>query len=53
MELAFIPLFKGSKTKKAQEEFDQGMVFYETQRYEEALNSFKKASNLFKGGDNK
>ncbi len=53
MELAFMPLFKGSKTKKAQEEFDQGMVFYETQRYEEALDCFQKASKLFKGGDQK
>lgn len=48
-----MPLFKRSKTKKAQEEFDHGMVFYETQRYEEALESFKKSTKLFTGGDQK
>ncbi|MFX0014681.1 MAG: hypothetical protein ACFFB2_06025 [Promethearchaeota archaeon] len=48
-----MPFFKGSKIKKAQEEFDQGMVLYETQRYNEALESFKKATKLFAGGDQK
>ena len=48
-----MPLFKGSKTKKGQEEFDQGMIFYETQRYQEALESFKKSTKLFAGADQK
>ncbi|UCE14673.1 MAG: hypothetical protein JSV04_05690 [Candidatus Heimdallarchaeota archaeon] len=48
-----MPFFKGSKTKKGQEEFDRGMVFYESQRYEEALESFKKSAKLFDGADQK
>ena len=35
-----MPLFKGSKTKRGQEEFDQGMAFYESQRYDEAIKEF-------------
>ncbi|MHA2223806.1 MAG: hypothetical protein ACXAC8_01185 [Candidatus Hodarchaeales archaeon] len=46
-----MPFFKGSKVKKAQEEFDQGMVFYETQRYEEALERFQKSMKLFESAD--
>lgn len=48
-----MPLFKGSKIKKGQEEFDQGMVLYETQRYDEALESFKNSAKLFTGADQK
>jgi len=48
-----MPFFKGSKTKKAQEEFDQGMIFYESQRYDEALEKFKTSAKLFVGGDQK
>ena len=46
-----MPFFKGSKIKKAQEEFDQGMVFYETQRYKEALERFQKSMKLFESAD--
>ena len=46
-------LFKGSKIKKGQELFDQGMVYYETQRYKEARECFKKAAKLFGDGDEK
>lgn len=53
MEFSLMPFFKGSKIKKAQEGFDQGMVFYETQRYDEAMESFKKSTKLFAGGDQK
>ncbi len=48
-----MPFFKGSKTKKAQEDFDQGMIFYESQRYDEALEKFKTSAKLFVGGDQK
>ncbi len=48
-----MPLFKGSKIKKGQEEFDQGMVLYETQRYDEAMESFKNSAKLFRGADQK
>ena len=48
-----MPLFKGSKIKKGQEEFDQGMVLYETQRYDEALESFQNSAKLFTGADEK
>ncbi len=46
-------LFKGNKLKKGQEEFDRGMVFYETQRYEEAKENFKNARKSFEDGDQK
>ncbi|MFX0050443.1 MAG: hypothetical protein ACFFAJ_00730 [Candidatus Hodarchaeota archaeon] len=46
-------LFKGNKLKRGQDEFDQGMVFYESQRYDNALESFAKSSKLFEGGDQK
>ncbi len=48
-----MPLFKGSKIKKGQEEFDQGMVLYETQRYDEASENFKNSAKLFAGADQK
>ncbi len=48
-----MPFFKGSKTKKGQDEFDQGLNFYETQRYKEALENFKRAAKLFEGADQK
>ena len=48
-----MPLFKGNKLKKAQEEFDQAMVFYESQRYEEALDRFRSASKRFSGAGEK
>ena len=48
-----MPLFKGSKTKKGQEDFDQGMVYYESQRYQEATDSFKKSSKSFQSADQK
>ncbi|MHA1976054.1 MAG: hypothetical protein ACW98F_03865 [Candidatus Hodarchaeales archaeon] len=46
-------LFKGSKIKKGQEEFDQGMAYYETQRYKEAVVNFKKSAKSFNDGDEK
>ncbi|MFX0085788.1 MAG: hypothetical protein ACFFAU_08945 [Candidatus Hodarchaeota archaeon] len=48
-----MPFFKGSKTKRGQEEFDQGLNFYETQRYKEALENFKRAAKSFEGADQK
>ncbi len=48
-----MPLLKGSKIKKAQEEFDRGMLYYESQRYKEAQESFNKASELFNGANQK
>jgi tetratricopeptide (TPR) repeat protein len=48
-----VVLFKGSKIKKGQEEFDQGIVYYETQRYEEAFTNFKKAVKSFESGGEK
>ena len=48
-----MPFFKGSKTKKGQEEFDQGLNYYETQRYKEALESFKRSTKSFHGADQK
>ena len=53
MESIVLGLFKGGKLKKGQEAFDQGMVFYETQRYDEASKNFKKASKHFSDGDEK
>ena len=46
-------LFKGSKIKKGQEQFDQGMAYYETQRYKEAVENFKRSSKFFRDGDEK
>lgn len=48
-----MPFFKGSKVKRGQEEFDHGMALYESQRYDEALESFKKSSKSFSGADQK
>jgi tetratricopeptide (TPR) repeat protein len=48
-----VVLFKGSKVKKGQEEFDQGIVYYETQRYEEAFTNFKKAVKSYERGGEK
>ena len=48
-----MPLFKGGKVKKGQEEFDQGILFYEAQRYDEAYENFSRASKLFQSGDQK
>lgn len=48
-----VRLFKGSKLKKGQEEFDQGMTYYEAQRYEEAKTSFERATKLLLDGDQK
>jgi len=48
-----MPIFKSNKIKKAQEEFDRGMVFYESQRYSDAEGSFVNSSKLFLGGDQK
>jgi tetratricopeptide (TPR) repeat protein len=44
---------KSGKQRKGQEEFDQGMTFYETQRYEEAKTSFGRATKLLLDGDHK
>ena len=46
-------LFKGNKIKKGQELFDQAMVFYESQRYQDAIDNFKKATKLFDDGGEK
>lgn len=53
LEVHFMPILKSNKIKKAQEEFDRGMVFYESQRYPEAEGSFISSSKLFLGGDQK
>ena len=48
-----MPFFKGSKVKRGQEDFDQGMALYESQRYDEAVESFKRSSKSFSGADQK
>jgi ATP/maltotriose-dependent transcriptional regulator MalT len=48
-----MPLFRKSKMKKGQEEFDQGIIFYESQRYKNAEECFIKSSKLFNAADQK
>ncbi|MHA1227735.1 MAG: hypothetical protein ACTSPV_13390 [Candidatus Hodarchaeales archaeon] len=48
-----MPLFKSNKIKKAQEEFNRGIMLYESQRYEEAKSVFENASKFFLKGDQK